>query len=560
MKTKTLSLFATSVLALFLMISLVSALIIYDPIELIGSADSGTTASIEFNMENDYSGDFSEITFEFTNLVFGSNSIDDSNLEVPEIDDITVIEGGDDLDVTLEITIPSDQEPGEYIGSVEFFGKIGSGSSLSRGVLNITLTVTEAPVTNEPEEIQECSITGNNGELEIKVGDINTVTGFGDDEDYWYLGDEVEIELEFDNKGEWDLSNIDVEWCLYDNENDECVMDDEESDFDLDKGDDDTMMITLNLDPDDFKDSEDYTFYAWATGEIDDNDAGSLDGENTCTSDSEDITINVDNDFVILNNLEVTPETLQCGGSLHVSANVWNIGSDDQDDVYVRIYNDYLGIHEQVDLGDIDSFEDKKLDIYLDIPADVDEKTYELLFQVYDEDDDLYENDEDDTAEFYNLINIEGGCVVEQTVLVVASVQSGGEEGEDLVIKATVTNTGEEVSTFTLNLAQYSSWASSANLDSETLLLNAGASQDVLITLAVNDDAAGDQSFDLKVLSEGEVVLTQPIAVSIQESGFNWNMTGNTILGDNWYLWGIGALNVILVLIIIFVAIRVARK
>jgi len=50
MKTKTLSLMIVSILALVMVMSFASALILYNPTELIGEGNSGTTATIEFNM------------------------------------------------------------------------------------------------------------------------------------------------------------------------------------------------------------------------------------------------------------------------------------------------------------------------------------------------------------------------------------------------------------------------------------------------------------------------------------------------------------------------------
>ena len=36
----------------------------------------------------------------------------------------------------------------------------------------------------------------------------------------------------------------------------------------------------------------------------------------------------------------------QCGSEVIISGDVWNIGSKDQNDVYIEIYNSELGIDE----------------------------------------------------------------------------------------------------------------------------------------------------------------------------------------------------------------------
>jgi len=521
--------------------------------ELTSTLDSSKYFEVTISPDSGYTLTISDIDFGYSASIIGPASF--------ELQYSTESSFGSPTSVTIEDDVSSTEKSSSNSGlniqvnsgetlTLRWFGYDFSAATNEFRVKDLVIEGTA-----DAEIFEYCEYS-NPGELEIKVGDINTVSGFGDDEDFWYLGDEVEIELEFDNKGDYDIEDIEVEWVLFDNENNEEIMDGDESDFDLDEGDDDTMIITLKLNPKDFEDSEDYTFYAWATGEMDDDD-----NTMTCASDSEDITINVDKNFVILDNLELTPETLQCGGSLHVSADVWNIGSDDQEDVYVRIYNDYLGINEQVDLGDIDSLDDEKLDIYFDIPADVDEKTYELLFQVYDEDDDIYENDEDDTAEFYKTIDVKGNCgVSEPEAVVTAELMSEAKAGEELIVKAKILSQSKDLTTYKLAVSGYS-WADSIDFDQSAFALSEGQSKEITLTFQVSEDSIGEQSFDIDVLSGDLLVTTQSVTVDIQaKEGFNWNITGNAINSDNWYLWGIGALNVLLVIIIIIVAIRVAKS
>jgi len=137
---------------------------------------------------------------------------------------------------------------------------------------------------------------------------------------------------------------------------------------------------------------------------------------------------------------------------------------------------------------------------------------------------------------------------------------SGGNAGEELVVKATITNTGDSA-TFSLNAAGYSTWASSAVLDQTSVVLATGESKDVLFTFNVKNDVSGDQTFDIEVLSDNQLVVKQPVSVLIEKTGTKFpGFSGNIINKNNWYLWGIGILNVVLVIIIIAVAVRVARK
>ncbi len=92
--------------------------------------------------------------------------------------------------------------------------------------------------------------------------------------------------------------------------------------------------------------------------------------------------------------------------------------------------------------------------------------------------------------------------------------------------------------------------------------MNKDESEDVVFTLDVKRDVKGTQNFDIEVLSGNEVVMTQPFSVSIQErTGFFSGLTGAvTGVGDNWYLWVIGLVNLALVVGIVVVVIRILRR
>ena len=421
---------------------------------------------------------------------------------------------------------------------------------------DITWTGYTAPV--EPEEITECNTVGDNSDLSIEIDDV-TVEGFGDDEE-WLPLDEIEIEIKVENENnDYDIDDIEVVWGLYDSGSDSWYIDEEESDFNLKDGDDKTIIVTFKLDDDvDELEDGDWTLYVWANAVLDDD---SDDGKELCASDSVDISMEIENDFVILDDI-VFPEIVSCGSEFQVTADIWNIGDDDQEDVYLRIYNKELGINERVVIGDVDAFEDERLDILIKMPEDAEEKYYPLTFWVFDEDGEVYENDYDeDEAEFILPIKVEGSCSVSSPALVSANLESGGDAGEELVVKATITNSGTKSATYTLNAAGYSTWADSVSIDQSVFTLGAGDSKEVLFTFDVDEDASGAEQFNIEVISGNKLVTTQPVQVEIQEtsSGFA-GITGNVFADSNKYLWGIGILNVILIVFIIIVAIRVARR
>ena len=441
--------------------------------------------------------------------------------------------------------------------TLRWFGYDFNGVTNEFHIKDLVILGTVISDAEEPSDITECSTTGDaSGDLDIKIKDINIMSGFGDNEDFWYPLDEIEVEIEVENNGDEDMDDIEVKWGLYNVDKDDWVIDDEESDFNLKDGQDETMYINFELeDVDDFEDDDEYVFYVWANGEIDDDDDTPV-----CASDSQNIEITNDDDFVVLDNINF-PTTASCGSEVQITADVWNVGDSDQDEVKVVIFNSELGINEVVEIGDINDFDNEVLDAFVEIPSDVEEKTYAISLKVFDEDNDVYKTDEDnDESEYIIRITLDS-CFVSSTALVSANLESGGEAGENLIVKSTIINSGTSSATYTINAAGYAEWANSVSIDQSVFTLDAGASKEVLLTFDVKEDASGEKQFNIEVISGNEIVSTQPVQVEIEGTS-SWfaGITGNALEDSNKYLWGIGILNVVLIIFIIIVAVRVARK
>jgi hypothetical protein len=533
--------------------SLGSAAMSFTPTSLNGSGDQGTIVSINFTINNTATQNMTSIQTHLEDLISGSNTLLSSNLNLVDVP--SYIEGLQNNNVILSVTIPLTQAIGAYTGNIIFEGTYTNSLNYT-----IPLTIT---VTEPAQEFDFCEYddgTGSNpGDLRINIKDVTVSKGFGDDEE-WFLFDEIEVEIEVENKGDDDVDDISIEWGLYNVDSDEWAIDmDEKDEFNLKDGDEEKLILTCTIDDNDLdldlNELEDnYVLFVRATGEVDDSDIY----PKTCDSDSQEIEIIIESDFVVLYDFEFQ-ELVSCGTDVQITADVWNIGDRNQDDVYVRVYNKDLEINEKIEIGDIDALEDEKFVFEFQVPEDAEEKWYTFKFTVYDEDDDIYENDNEDKAEFSRSFKVEGGCVVEPQVMVTASLESGGKAGQELVIKATIINTGSKLTTYELNAIDYFDWATLISVEPSTIILSAGQSKDVLIIFNVDKDVSGDELFNIEVLLEDEVIATQPVSVTIEKSGFSF-ITGGAISENNWYLWGIGALNIVLIIIIILVALRVARK
>jgi len=449
-----------------------------------------------------------------------------------------------------------------------------------KGDYSITLNASTATETTSQKltfaKTDFCSFGGNTfdntSDIQIDIKDIVVKSGFGEDEE-WNLFDEIEVELEVKAtaSSDEDVEDISLEWGLFDKDSGKWVIEvDEEDEFDLEDGDKQTILLNFKLDDSLDLDLEELTsanlvLYVRAKGEVDDTlSTSTCDSQYTGSSDySDDITLNVEDNFVILDNIQLS-ETASCGSQVQLTADVWNIGNDEneEEDVYVVVYNKELGLNQKVTIGNIDAFDNGKLDILVNVPQNAEEKTYTIEFSVYNEDGEVFQNDNDDYSKFTATLKVEGSCSTTPLVTVTADLKSEEvKAGQELIVKATIVNTGSVKKTFNFELSGYNEWATLVSMDKTSLELASQTAGDITITLKVNADASGEQTFNI-LAKDGTKALSQPVTVALESKPSLISAITGLVSGgkSNAYLWGIGALNVVLVLVIIFVAIKVVKK
>ena len=384
------------------------------------------------------------------------------------------------------------------------------------------------------------------------------VTGFGPEDNTWYVSDDIEIELSLDNTGTEDIDDIKIEACLYDEENDECIIDEDDMELDdnfkLKDGDEISQIIKYHVNANDIDAAGDYVLYVKAYSD-------DLEEENLCIDDSEAITITED-EFVLLDDVSI-PESASCGETITITADVWNVDSSRQDEVSVKVVNKELGIDQTIDAGDIDDWDKSDISFDLEIPKDADEKSYALKFTVLDENGDVYETDEDNEESVFSYpLNVALNCKETQVLksLDISAVLETDEvkAGQNVEIKATLKNTGDETTSYSIGVDGYETFSTIESITPSTLTLDSGESGDVFITLKLDEDASGEQVFNIKGLFSGKEV-TQPVSLTIQSGT---SITGSAVgasFKQNWFIWLIVLINIILIVAIIIVAARMSR-
>ncbi|MEX2017253.1 MAG: putative S-layer protein, partial [Candidatus Pacearchaeota archaeon] len=454
---------------------------------------------------------------------------------------------------------------------LRWFAYNAGGSAGTFRVKNLVIDGTITTVSALTESALcafDSGVTTNPGYLSVEVRDVAVVNGLGEDEN-WLPFDEIEVEVRVENKGlnNYDIDDISLEWGIVSDDlnSDWLVEFDEVDEINLKDDDKSTLTFTFRIDEDDLDmDIDEFVGSDWnlvvrATGEIDDED-NLLSTDETCAADFQEVSIDEDN-AVLLDNIQV-PETLQCGQTYTITADAWNIGDDEEEFVRIDVYDrNKKFINTLVELGDIDDFDNVDVSFNLNIPQDTEEGTYILIMSVIDEDSDVYEVGSDDAETTYTMpLNVVCGSA-SASATVTAALVSEAKAGQDLVVRATVTNTGTTSATYNLSAGGYSSWASAYTVNPTTLTLAAGQTGEATYTLKVNSGVSGEQAFNIDLVS-GNQVTTQPVSVIIAAGGFLSGLSGITgsAIGSNGWVWGLGALNLILIIVIILVAMRVMRK
>ncbi|MFH1521782.1 MAG: putative S-layer protein [archaeon] len=411
----------------------------------------------------------------------------------------------------------------------------------------------------------------NQGDLKVVFDSISVEEGFGDDEDYWYPFDKIELSIEIENNGGSDVEDIELQICLLDVGRGTCILDEddmdvEENDFDLDAGDNKNIIVTFEIDPNDLKEGNtEYELYASVVGKIDDSDS-QYDENKTGHSVLQKIEIRTDEEFIIIDQITLTDlssylneDEASCGSEVMISAKVWNIGDKDieDDEIFVRIYNKALGVNKLVSFDNgINSMDWELLEMTITVPSDAQEQTYSIQFTAYDDenfaDKYIYENKEDDRSEFSKLLKVTdcGGLILTPTVS--ANLESVAEMGTELVVKATISNNDED-NDFIISVSDFDTWATLVSATPQMVSLDKGES--AVVTITFNPTATGAHSFKINTIVDGESY-SQLVSVNIKEPAKSQFFAGL----DNTILYIIVGALVLLILISIILIARVSRR
>ncbi len=417
-----------------------------------------------------------------------------------------------------------------------------------------------------------CSNGAVGGNLSVSNIDVNND---GDKDEEWKPLDQITVEVDVENENnDVDIDDVVVELALFDSSGKDVsgdldFLNSDEEQIELgDINEDDKETVTFEfIVPADFDEGS----YKLSIKAYSDKTGESKECTDSSDSDSSadiDIDVNAEDDegkFIAFDDVTINPTEAVCGESVTLEADAFNVGEDDEDRVNVILESRDFNLNTNYEIRNgLDQGDSERASFTFVVPEGLSDKTYTLeLSSEYDYRNGVYRESSDESFRVpITVIGCDGstgGSTSGNDVSISASLESDAQPGEELIVKSVIRNTGSSSASFAVDASGYDSWAALNSISSRLVDLDAGESKEITFKFTVDKDAVGERSFFIEAES-GDKLERREVAVNL-ESGSS--ITGSSILGslgDNSLIWIIGAVNVILILIIIIVAIRVSSK
>ena len=423
--------------------------VILPSIPLVVSGQERDIRTIDFQISND--GSNTVTLNDDTSFSFLQSDFSDGDSDIGLKFDIATenLIPGATSPVKLTVNIPNNIEIDTYGGNIKLQG--GSDPTPATFVLEVRV---------HPELCEDGP-----------VGDITVNIAEPDNADEFAPGETINIEVDVDNDDTKDVSDVIVEAFLYNVDQDEEIERVESEPEDIDEGDGTTFDLDLEIPlEEDLDENDQYVLFvkAFEDGEEDKH----------CGEDQIDLDVEREKHDVRVKSIQIVPASAEPGEFVDVTVNVINIGSSDEDDVTVRIFEPDIGWDQtsaSLDLEDGESNDnDGTVRFTFEVPEDAPIKTYSLEAVV------TFDDGDSKSSEFAMFTVIAGSGKPETPERPqpadVLRVQSVSETSDNVFLVSTiVTNDATETKTFDIDVV--ASWASP--IDRQTVVLNDGESRSV---------------------------------------------------------------------------------
>jgi P pilus assembly chaperone PapD len=398
-----------------------------------------------------------------------------------------------------------------------------------------------------------------------KIRSVDESGSSSSDDWTWKPQDEITLSVDIENNDDDNDRTVRVEWDIYDTDSKEFLDIGEDDTVDVDSNERETIEFTFEV-PYDLERGSRYVLYIKAYDDDDGEEeictVAGENGKSASLAAEEGIPLKIERDKneVVVSKTDI-PETLTCGSTTDIGLWIANTGRSREDKIKVSLLDSAFGTGLSREISKLD-WDDKAEEVTfpITVPSDLEEYSYKLKFRIdyeYDDNDDEYGSF---ITEEYT-IEVSGNCKASEQLgaSINAMLDSEAISGKELTITGTVENTGNAKTTYLISVIDYNSWATLEGINPTALTIESGQSKDFSVNLKVNEDTTGEQSLTI-IADFGEQSEEQEVSIAIEEQGATTPVTGSAItdsIRENWFIWVIVIINVVLIIAIILVARRI---
>ncbi|MFH1591827.1 MAG: putative S-layer protein, partial [Candidatus Woesearchaeota archaeon] len=322
--------------------------------------------------------------------------------------------------------------------------------------------------------------------------------------------EEMELEIEVENNGDKDIDDVIVEAFLFvkdptagefdrveDIESDEVnIAEDEKEEF----------LLTLEVPDSDIDEDDDYILFvkAYESGHEEDH----------CAEEEIEIDIERKKHQVVISEFDLSSYELSCGGFITANIDLENLGTSEEEDMFVALNIPELGLEEvspRFTLEEFDGNNDISKKLSLKIPSDIKSGTYALIAgAVFDDDE------ETEVKEKQIIINdCEPGEIVYElkTDVDLESVFERN-RGDSIVFPIEIMNTGDRFAEYQVVISD------SGFIDpvTQNVLIGGQKTRFVNVDTKIKEDASfGEHAVNVNVMSGGKLIDSKNLIVRVNQ-------------------------------------------
>lgn len=396
------------------------------------------------------------------------------------------------------------------------------------------------------------------------VGHIS-ITEVSDDSDEWtwHPLEEITLSVEVENNYD-DSKKIKIKPELYDVNGKKINLNIQEKSVNIDDSDSDIVDFLIKV-PADVK-SGSFRLYVKAYLSSGGEGSGCDDKWQTLYYQALDIEKDDYNVVIDLDALESSmPFIVSCNQDVSFSLPIYNIGDYKEDSVKVLLKNKELGVlaektFENMHIGD---YQTADFEFFMPSNATFNKVYLFDLITYFDYDD--YDNTYSGSNSYSLKFKAGTDCkVVGDVTMSIALDSQQVMAGKEVKINTTLTNPTSASMAYSISVEGLGDWATVKSVSPQTITLAPNEKKTVITTLQLDDSAAGDKTFSIKVAFGGQAK-TQAVSMFVNENSAsifgnikNW-FGSDSWVGQHWSLLLIILVNVVLIAVIIFLAIKLSK-